>query len=179
MGPKTAFAHSYIFPNFRHMKITQYQFSYETFESIKELKEEDAALLKKAYETTQEAYAPYSQFKVAAVGRLQNGELVKGTNQENASYPAGICAERVLLSTLSSIHPGAILNSIAITYRTNKEASNHPISPCGICRQSLLEYQERQGCPIRLILGGMEGPVFIISDSSMLMPLAFTKDELI
>jgi cytidine deaminase len=161
------------------MKMTQYQFSYETFDSIQELKEEDAALLRKAHETTQEAYAPYSQFRVAAVGRLNNGELIKGTNQENASYPAGICAERVLLSALSSLYPSGILGNIAITYHTSKQANNHPIFPCGICRQSLLEQQERQGMPIRLILGGMDGPVFIIPDSANLMPFAFSKENLI
>src|SRR5215204_4365415 len=98
------------------MKSSEYKFSYEVYDSIDELDEQDAFLLSKARETTQNAWAPYSRFRVGAVARLKNGELVIGANQENASYPAGICAERVLLSTAGANYPGEPILSIAISY---------------------------------------------------------------
>jgi len=157
---------------------SEYKFSYEVFDSISELSQEDALLLEEARNTTKHSYAPYSRFCVAAVAKLSNEKIIAGTNQENASYPAGICAERVLLSSVSSQHPGIAIETIAITYNNENGESNRPISPCGICRQSLQEYENRQNNPIRLILSGMNGKVFMISKSSLLMPLAFTADEL-
>ncbi len=157
---------------------SEYKFSYEVFDSSDELSQEDAMLLNEARNTTKHSYAPYSRFRVAAVAKLSDGKIIAGTNQENASYPAGICAERVLLSSVSSQHPGATIETIAITYDNENGENNRPISPCGICRQSLQEYEYRQSHPIRLILGGMSGKVYIISKSSLLMPLAFTSDEL-
>ena len=90
---------------------------------------------------TEQAYAPYSNFHVGAVAKLENGEIVAGTNQENASYPVGICAERVLLGSAATLHPDVAIESIAISYNSEKVKSDHPISPCGMCRQSLLEYE--------------------------------------
>jgi cytidine deaminase len=160
------------------MNTTEYKFSFDVLESIDELAEADALLLGEAKKATQHAYAPYSRFRVAAVAKLANGRTVIGTNQENASYPAGICAERVLLSSVSSQYPGIAIETIAVTYINENGDSNHPISPCGICRQSLQEYAHRLKSPIRLILGGMTGKVFIIPQASLLMPLAFTNEEL-
>jgi cytidine deaminase len=155
-----------------------YTFSFEEYNSITDLDEQDAALLGLAQNATQNAYAPYSRFRVAAVAKLSNGKIVAGTNQENASFPAGICAERVLLSSVSSQYPDAQIISIAISYKNENGKSNHPISPCGICRQSLLEYEHRMKSPIRLILGGMEGKIFVVSQAAFLLPFAFTGDEL-
>ena len=151
---------------------------YEIFDSIDELSNEDAFLLKQAGEATKNSYAPYSNFYVGAVARMGNGELVYGTNQENASYPAGICAERVLLSTASSLYPGIPIKTIAISYRSQDIPSDHPIAPCGICRQSLQEFKERVKQPIRLILGGLTGNIYVIDDASLLMPFAFDGKEL-
>lgn len=156
----------------------QYNFSYEEYRSSNELAEQDALLLQEARMATQKAYAPYSQFKVGAAAQLINGEIVTGTNQENASYPIGICAERVLLSTIASLFPNIAINTIAISYHNSNGQSNHPISPCGICRQSLTEYEQRVGQPIRLILSGMEGSVYIIQQASQLLPLSFGGDDL-
>ena len=155
-----------------------YSFSYNVYDSVDDLNKEDAWLLQHAKETSKGAYAPYSHFQVGAAARLMNGEIVKGTNQENASYPVGICAERVLLSSASSQYPEVAIETIAVTYQNENGGSNHPISPCGICRQSLQEYEQRLKRPIRLILGGMEGKVYVIPQASSLMPLAFTGDEL-
>lgn len=160
------------------MILNKYQFEYEEYRSIEELKEEDAWLLNEAREATLQAYAPYSNFHVAAVARLANGEILAGSNQENASFPAGLCAERVLLATMASLYPKIPIDTMAISYRSSLVESDHPISPCGICRQSLQEYEGRVGHPIRLILGGLEGVVYIIPSASMLLPLSFSGQDL-
>jgi cytidine deaminase len=160
------------------MKRDEYKFSYEVYDAIDELKDEDAWLLQEAREVTQHAYAPYSHFQVGAIARLANGEIVAGSNQENASFPVGLCAERVLLASASSLYPKVPIDAIAVSYQAANGLSDHPITPCGICRQALEEYGNRVKHPIRLILGGMEGKIFIIPDASMLLPLGFTSEEL-
>ncbi|TAG09983.1 MAG: cytidine deaminase [Sphingobacteriia bacterium] len=160
------------------MKKKAVQFEYEVYPSVKSLEKEDIILLEKARVVTETAYAPYSDFQVGAVALLANGEIVQGSNQENASYPVGLCAERVLLSAISSIYFNTQIKTIAISYHNLNGKSNRPISPCGICRQTLLEYEMRQKHPIRLIMGGMDGKVFVIPNAGMLLPLSFTGDDL-
>lgn len=160
------------------MHVKEQSFSYEVYDSAGDLAKEDGELLDRAKTVTGDAYAPYSNFRVGAAARLHNGEIVTGTNQENASFPAGICAERTLLSTASSLFPGVPILTLAISYRNERGPSTRPVSPCGICRQSLQEFEQRTGKPIRLILGGLEGPVYIIPQTSLLLPLAFTSAEL-
>lgn len=156
----------------------EYKFAYEVYNSIDDLNEDDAALLREAISATIHAYAPYSNFHVSAYARLANGEFVSGTNQENASYPVGMCAERSLLATAATLHPGVAIDTMAITYHNMNGESKHPISPCGMCRQNLLEYESRVKNPIRIILGGMEGKVYIIETASMLLPLSFTSEDM-
>lgn len=160
------------------MKEEQFQFRYITFESADELEVPDLTLLRIADQASLQAYAPYSRFCVGAAAQLNNGEIVTGNNQENASFPAGICAERVLLSTLASLYPDMPVLTIAITYRNLNGESNHPVSPCGICRQSLLEYETRTYQPIRLILSGQSGKVFLVPESRSLLPLSFSGNDL-
>jgi cytidine deaminase len=157
----------------------KYQFEYEVYNDISELNEKDAWLLTEARTVTEHAYAPYSNFHVGAVAMMANGQVVAGTNQENASYPVGICAERVLLGSVATLHPNIPIESIAISYSSETVKSDHPISPCGMCRQALLEYETRLSKPIRLILSGQEGKVYIIKTASLLLPFAFTSNELI
>lgn len=160
------------------MKEQKYEFDYEVFNDLSELTERDAWLLTEARNITKEAYAPYSNFYVGAAAILSNGEIVVGTNQENASYPVGICAERVLLGSVATLHPNVPIESIAVSYDSDDVKSDHPISPCGMCRQSLLEYETRLNKPIRLILSGQEGKIFVIKSASLLLPFAFTSKEL-
>ncbi|MEO8721568.1 MAG: cytidine deaminase [Ginsengibacter sp.] len=160
------------------MKREVFKFDFRTFESINELNNKDAILLKKARKVTQFAYAPYSNFKVGAFARLMNGKTVSGTNQENASFPAGICAERTLLSTASALYPNIGIETIAISYDNPNGKSNRPISPCGICRQSFAEFQQRTKTPIRLILSGMEGKVQVIENANNLLPLLFSAEDM-
>ena len=161
------------------MKEKKFEISYQVYDDINELSEKDAWLLNEARAVTEQAYAPYSNFHVGAVAMLENGEVVAGTNQENASYPVGICAERVLLGNATTLYPQVKIETIAISYNSEEVKSDHPISPCGMCRQALLEYETRLKKPIRLIMGGMEGKVHIIKTASLLLPFAFTSEELI
>lgn len=160
------------------MKPRQLTTEYQEFASAAELDQADRDLLQQAHQATSASYAPYSHFHVAAAAKLNNGKVLTGTNQENASFPAGICAERVLLSAISSIHPDATIESMAITYDNEQGSSDHPISPCGVCRQSLAEYELRSGKPIRLILGGKTGSVIVLSSAMELLPMAFTGHEI-
>ncbi|MES2004141.1 MAG: cytidine deaminase [Bacteroidota bacterium] len=160
------------------MNPQQYRFDFEEYNSIDELAPADAQLLREAYQTTAIAYAPYSNFKVGAMAMLANGKTVAGSNQENASYPVGLCAERVLLSAASSVYPGVPIETIAISYQTEDGKSDRPISPCGICRQTLVEYENRFEHPIRLILGGKDGKVYIIPKASMLLPFGFSGEDM-
>jgi cytidine deaminase len=159
------------------MKTEEIKFSVSVYSSSDELNEQDAFMLGEARSVTQFAYAPYSNFQVGAVAKLVNGETVTGTNQENASYPAGICAERVLLSGAASQHPGIGIETVAIAYNNLKGKSDHPVSPCGICRQSFAEFQQRTKTPIRIILSGMEGEVQVIENAMYLLPLGFGSDD--
>lgn len=160
------------------MKKEEINFTISVYDSINDLSTEDEMLLKLAREVTRYAYAPYSNFNVGAFAKLQNGKTVRGTNQENASFPAGICAERTLLSTASSLYPGVGIETIAISYNKINGKSDRPISPCGICRQSLFEFQQRTRMPIRIILSGMEGRVEIIENAKDLLPLVFSADDM-
>jgi cytidine deaminase len=161
------------------MKESKFEFQYEVYNDSSELKKEDAELLAKARAVTKHAYAPYSNFFVGAVANLNNGETVSGTNQENASYPVGICAERVLLGNAATLYPGVSVDTLAISYDSKEGPSDHPISPCGMCRQALLEYETRTEKPIRLILAGQQGKIYIVNTVRFLLPFAFDSTELL
>ena len=160
------------------MNKKEFRLEYEEYNSDRELEASDAELLGAARLAIADAYAPYSRFRVGAAARLANGAVVTGSNQENASFPAGICAERTLLSAAASRFPGVAIETLAISYSNEQGPSNRPISPCGICRQSLQEMEHRTGHPIRLVLGGMEGNVLVLPEAGRLLPLAFTPEEL-
>ena len=153
--------------------------SYTLHDDDSGLSASDKLLLTKARAVTAQAYAPYSKFLVGACGLLQNGEQVVGTNQENASYPVGICAERTLLSTAASTHPGISIETIAISYNNTNGTSSKPISPCGVCRQTLVEYEGRQQQPIRLIMSGLDGKVIVLESAGSLLPLSFGSSDLL
>ena len=160
------------------MKQDKIEISYQLYDDICELNKEDNWLLKKAREVTKLAYAPYSRFQVAAVARMMNREIVTGSNQENASYPAGLCAERGLLAAAATFYPEIAIETMAISYHNLKGESNLPITPCGICRQSLREYEDRFHKSIKLILGGMEGKILIFEKASDLLPFAFNSKDM-
>jgi len=156
----------------------EFTLRYDEYASDKELVAADAELLSAARKATAHAYAPYSRFRVGAAARLANGVVITGTNQENASYPAGICAERTLLSVAGAQHPGVSIETLAISYHNEKGISDRPISPCGICRQSLQEFEQRTRSAMRVILGGETGKVIVLERAGLLLPFAFSADEL-
>ncbi|MEO7800866.1 MAG: cytidine deaminase [Ginsengibacter sp.] len=160
------------------MKTIQHVIDVTEYESSEELSKEDAALLQQARVVTEQAYAPYSNFKVGAVALLANGSIVSGTNQENASYPVGICAERVLLSVAASQFPGVAIHTIAVSHKSSAIENYIPASPCGMCRQALAEQQERFNKSIRLILSGQNGRVHVIENAGDLLPFAFESSNL-
>lgn len=160
------------------MEKQQLHIDYIVYNDINGLEDADAWLLKEAREVTAHAYAPYSHFQVGAVIRLANGEIVAGTNQENASFPIGLCAERVALASAASVYPNVDIDTIAISYHNLKGDSGHPISPCGMCRQALAEYEMKQDSAIRLVLGGLTGKVYVINRANDLLPLSFSGEEL-
>ena len=155
-----------------------YHFTYSVYESAAELNEHDAWLLHEACRATTNAYAPYSNFLVGAAAILVNGQVITGSNQENASFPAGICAERVLLSVAASLYPGVAIHSMAVSYNNLHGNSTQPITPCVICRQSLIEQEGKTLQPIRLILAGLTGKVYIVPSAGLLLPLAFNSASL-
>jgi cytidine deaminase len=160
------------------MKTISLNIPVQIFPDLESLEVADAILLKAAYEATGDAYAPYSEFRVGVALRLANGKILTGSNQENASFPAGICAERVALSAASATFPGIAVSSLALTYVSESGSSDKLISPCGICRQTLSEYEQRFGQRIRLILGGISGEIYILDRATDLLPLAFSSQEL-
>jgi cytidine deaminase len=160
------------------MTSEEIKFTFDLYDSIDELSKDDADLLREARLVTQFAYAPYSNFLVGVFAKLVNGKTVSGTNQENASYPAGICGERNLMATASSLYPGVGIDTIAIAYHNLNGSSDRPVSPCGICRQSFAEFQQRTQKQIRIILSGMEGKVQVIENSEHLLPLGFGGNDL-
>ncbi len=162
------------------MQYKQFEFMFEVYTSSADLSIDDAALLQQAKDVALKAYAPYSHFMVGAAAVLSNGEFMLGTNQENASYPVGICAERTLLASAATQFPEAHVITMAISYYNyGKDSHNYqPVSPCGMCRQALVEYETRFKHPVKLILGGKEGEVYVIPQSHFLLPLHFNKSFL-
>ncbi|MFN8288278.1 MAG: cytidine deaminase [Chitinophagales bacterium] len=154
------------------------KFSLRVYDAPAELNAEDKALMQQAIDALQNAYAPYSKFRVGAAVLLQNGKVVTGTNQENASYPVGICAEGTALSTASSLYPNVAIKKIAITVKSETHVVDHPVAPCGICRQRILEYENRYNSPIEIIIMGEQGKIYSINTVKDILPLYFSKSDL-
>jgi len=148
-------------------------FDLTVYSSEEELSPEDLKLLEKARQAREGAYAPYSGFKVGAALMLESGELVIGSNQENASFPSGLCAERVAVFQAGARYPDALIKSIAITATGRVARLKIPAAPCGNCRQSMLEYESRQGHPIRILMQGEEGIIYECPSVASLLPLGF------
>ncbi len=135
-------------------------------------------LLEMAHEAAKRAYSPYSHFKVGAALLLNNGEIVTGNNQENAAYPSGLCAERTATFYASAQYPEIPFNKLAITAINPTEKLTKPVSPCGSCRQALLEYEQKFNQHIEVLLAGEEGEVYVLKSISDLLPFSFSSDYL-
>lgn len=160
----------------RAMKQIKLEITIET-RRYHELTEEDRKLTDAACKATERSYAPYSHFSVGAAALLENGIVITGTNQENAAYPSGLCAERTTLFYANSQYPDQAIKTLAIAARTENGFLKTPISPCGACRQVLLETEKRYGKPMRILLYS-QSDIYILNGVSGLLPLSFDGDYL-
>jgi len=148
------------------------------FESLEELDSSTKDLMLKAIEIRKKAYAPYSKFRVGAALLLENGEVVLGSNQESAAYPSGLCAERVAIFQAGAIHPNQKIIKIAISATSDVNPTKRPTPPCGACRQSISEYEQKQESPIEIYFMGESGDIYKSDSLENLLPLSFHKDFL-
>ena len=149
----------------------------EEYNSVGELKEEERELVFAAREASKDAYAPYSQFHVGAALKLGNGMIFKGNNQENSSFTAGLCAERVALFYANAAFPDEPVKIIAVTAENSYGLIAHPVKPCGVCRQAMVETEVRFKQPIRIILDG-KSKIQVFNGVENLLPFAFKPDSL-
>lgn len=160
------------------MQKKELNISFEQYENIQELNEDDRNLLNEAIAATKSAYAPYSDFKVGAAVLLENGTIIKGSNQENAAYPSGLCAERVALFSAGAQHPGIKIKAIAVTAFKAKDPEPRPASPCGACRQVMAEYEQLYKQNIRFIMIAADKKIIVAENVKSLLPFLFSGDNL-
>ena len=157
-----------------HMKEKRIEISYKVC-AINELDAQEKSLMEAAIEATRRSYAPYSHFHVGAAVLLENDVIVTGSNQENVAYPSGLCAERTALFYANSQYPNMAVKALAIAARGEEEGIvRTPISPCGACRQVMLETEKRFGKPMKILLCGFEA-VYIVEGVTQLLPFAFSE----
>ena len=142
------------------------------FCQMEELSEDDQRLVNKAIEATRKSYAPYSNFHVGACLRTADGMEMIGANQENAAFPSGLCAERSAIFAAQSQHPESAIVALAIAARNEEGLMATPVSPCGACRQVILEMEDRYQCDVKILLYGTEG-IYVIPNVKTLLPLHF------
>lgn len=140
--------------------------------------EGDQRLIELAEKELANAYAPYSKFHVGAAIQLESGAIYSGNNQENVAYPSGLCAERVALFHAMSKNPGAVVSTVAIAAEAQDFELSRIITPCGSCRQAMLEYEVNSASPIRLIMGSSKGEVIEVPSVLSLLPLSFCETQL-
>lgn len=151
---------------------------FTAFDSIDDLTDDIKALMLEAIAIRKKAYAPYSKFRVGAALLLDNGKVVLGSNQENAAYPSGLCAERVAIFQAGAVYPDAKIICMAITAASDSNTTAAPIPPCGACRQSIAEYEFKQDSPIEIYFTGEIGAVYKSDSLKNLLPFMFDKNFL-
>ena len=148
-----------------------------TVYSYEECSETEKSLIDAAKQATSNAYAPYSNFQVGAALLLDNGKIITGNNQENAAYPSGLCAERTAVFYANAQYPNQKVVALAVAAFHNDKFTDDLVSPCGSCRQVLLEVESRYNSPVKILLYKKD-EVFVAESMSSLMPLSFTKKAL-
>tara|TARA_R110002020_G_scaffold132904_2_gene296665 strand:+ start:695 stop:1177 length:483 start_codon:yes stop_codon:yes gene_type:complete len=160
------------------MKKIQIQSELEVYDELSELPQDIQNLMQAAFVARDNAYAPYSQFHVGAAILLDNGEIIKGSNQENAAYPSGLCAERTAIYYAGANFPDAKVIMMAISAKAKNKETLTPIPPCGSCRQAIAEYEVKQKQPIAIYFMGERGSVIKSDSLQNLLPLLFTQEYL-
>ncbi|MCH4551582.1 cytidine deaminase [Aestuariibaculum lutulentum] len=150
----------------------------QVYDTINELPKDIINLMERAVEARNKAYAPYSKFNVGAALLLNNGEIVSGNNQENASYPSGLCAERTAIYYAGANYPEAAVLKMAISATSINKPTLEPIPPCGACRQAIAEYEIKQNQPIEIYFMGETGKVAMSKSLENLLPFVFDKSAL-
>lgn len=162
------------------LNMTQKTFTinYKTYSDISELENEDQLLCKKAVEALETSYSPYSQFRVGTALKLDDGEVVKGSNQENVAYPSGLCAERVALFSIGALKPTAVIEKMVITAQTDKFQIVNPVTSCGACLQVMAEFEQKQKKEIEVLFYCIGGEVLKVKGIKNLLPFAFVEERL-
>lgn len=155
-----------------------FQFEYYKSSSLNDFTENEQLLIKDTIKKAKNAYAPYSNFNVSSGILLEDNSILSATNVENASYPIGTCAERNVLSYCTSNYPESTITTIAVYAEKFIGKLNQPITPCGMCRQALLEAENRQGSAIKLIMIGNDNNYLVVNKCAYLLPFAFDGSEL-
>ena len=157
------------------MKEITFTTTFNAFDTVEELPNDVQDLMTQAIEARKNAYAPYSKFRVGVAIALDNGEVIVGSNQENAAYPSGLCAERVAIFYAGAKYPNAKIVKMAITAASDSNQTTAPIPPCGSCRQSIAEYEIRQETPIEIYFMGEVGVIYKSESLKNLLPFMFDK----
>lgn len=160
------------------MKELKVETKLTVIETIDELSIEDRQLMLKAIEARKKAYAPYSNFQVGAAIKLDNDVVLEGSNQENAAYPSGLCAERVVIFYAGANYPNNKIQKLFISATPVDRESDMPIPPCGSCRQSIAEYEIKQDLPIEIFFMGAKGQIYKSDSLKNLLPFMFDKASL-
>lgn len=160
------------------MKEVKIESTLQVYNDSEELPPDIRSLMASAIEAREQAYAPYSNFKVGASILLDNNEVVSGSNQENASYPSGLCAERTAIYYAGAKYPKAKILKMALTASSQNKVTDKPIPPCGACRQAIAEYELKQEQPIEIYFMGAKGKVAKSNSLSNLLPFIFESSVL-
>ena len=156
----------------------EFRFNYQLHSDWKDLDASYKKLIDQAYQAMDKAYAPYSKFRVGAAALLEDGTVVLGNNQENIAYPSGLCAERVAIFSAGANYPKEAVKTMAITVKADKFKVTEPIMSCGACLQSMSEYEIKFKQPMRVILQGETGDIYIAEGLKNFMPFMFWTDDL-
>ena len=151
----------------------EYSFKFQLYPNWESLQTVDKSVVNKAFEAMEKAYAPYSKFKVGAALLLEDGQIIQGNNQENIAYPSGLCAERVALFHAGAQFPRIAVDLICIVAKGDLMPISQLLSPCGACRQVMLESENRQNKPIRIILVNQDNRTMCIDSVQNLLPFGF------
>jgi cytidine deaminase len=160
------------------MKQIEIKTTLQVFETIEELQGKDKIGLQTALDARKNAYAPYSNFLVGAAILLDNGQYIKGSNQENAAYPSGLCAERVAIFYVGANYPNNKIQTIYIAAGPKDKDADLPIPPCGSCRQAIAEYEINQQAAIEIYFMGTTGKIYHSNSLKNLLPFMFDKSKL-
>jgi cytidine deaminase len=152
-----------------------FTFNYQLFSNWTDLPEQEQRLVDKAYEAMENAYAPYSEFKVGACALMDDGSFILGNNQENAAFPSGICAERVALFYAGANFPNKKVLTLCIVAKGDLMPASQLLSPCGGCRQVMLESENRQKQPIRVILVNQDKRTMVLDSVIQFLPFGFGR----